>query len=161
MFKYYESRPKVPLYDPAVTRNFCEKNAPGLFDLLLRSITSDDNRVLPDRMFLQRQRTVSLLHILSYFRFVKTCQLQKDSGLYSLLGGFSLQGLSPGPVLGFSVNPTTVQNMKTYMAKTHSDHVTKQLQQVNAVCTYTRHNIDTHSYTYLGFKNKDHATKYN
>ena len=29
----------------------------------------DDNRVLPDREFLQRQRTVSLLHILSYFRF--------------------------------------------------------------------------------------------
>lgn len=70
MFKYYESRPEVPLYDPAVMRDFCEKNAPGLFDLLLKSITRDDNRVLPDREFLQRQRTVSLLHILSYFRFV-------------------------------------------------------------------------------------------
>lgn len=52
MFKYYESRPEVPLYDPAVMRDFCEKNAPGLFDLLLRSITRDDNRVLPDRVFL-------------------------------------------------------------------------------------------------------------
>ena len=86
------------------------------------------------------------------YRSQKTCQLQKDSGLHSSLGGLSLQGLSPGPVLGFSVNPRTVQNMKTDMAKTHSDHVTKQLQQVNAVCTYTRHNIyintctDTHTY---------------
>ena len=34
------------------------------------------------------------------------------------------------------VNSRTVQHMKTDMAKTHSDHVTKQLQQVNAVCTY-------------------------
>ena len=64
MFKYYESRPEVPM------RDFCEKNALGLFDLLLKSITRDDNRVLPHREFLQRQRTVSLLHILSYFRFV-------------------------------------------------------------------------------------------
>ena len=51
------------------------------------------------------------------------------SGLYSSLGGLLLlQGLSPGPVLGFSVNPRTVQNMKTDMAKTQNDHVTKQLQ---------------------------------
>jgi len=52
MFKYYESRPEVPLYDPAVMREFCEKNAPGLFDLLLKSITRDDNRVLPNREFI-------------------------------------------------------------------------------------------------------------
>ena len=45
-----------------------------------------------------------------------------------------------------TVNPRTVQNMKTDMAKTHNDHVTKQLQQVNAVCTYTRRNIYTHTY---------------
>ena len=32
-----------------------------------------------------------------------TCQLLKVSGLYSSLGTLSLQGLSPGPVLGFSV----------------------------------------------------------
>jgi len=81
------------------------------------------------------------------YRSQKTCQLQKDSGLYSSLRGLSLQGLSPGPVLGFSVNPRTVQNMKTDMAKTHNDHVIKQLQQVNAVCTYTRHNIDINTCT--------------
>ena len=85
------------------------------------------------------------------YRSQKTCQLQKDTGLYSSLGGLSLQGLSPGPVLGFSVNPRTVQHMKTDMAKTHNDHVTKQLQQVNAVCnvhkSYTRHNIDINTCT--------------
>ena len=64
--------------------------------------------------------------------------MPKESGLYSSLGG-----LSPGPVLGFSVNPRTVQNMKTDMANTQNDHVTKQLQYVNAaVCTCTRHSID-------------------
>lgn len=57
------------------------------------------------------------------YRSQKTCQLQKDSGSYLSLGGLSLQGLSPGPVLSFSVNPRTVQNMKTDMAKTHSEHV--------------------------------------
>ena len=41
MFKYYESRPEVPLYDPAVMRDFCQKSAPELFDLLLKSITNE------------------------------------------------------------------------------------------------------------------------
>ena len=50
------------------------------------------------------------------------------SGLSSSLGGLLLQGLSPGPVLGFSVNPRTVQNMTKDMAKTQNDHATKQLQ---------------------------------
>jgi len=46
-----------------------------------------------------------------------------------------LQGLSSGPVLGFSVNPRTVQNIKKGMAKNHTHHVTEQLQQVLAVRT--------------------------
>ena len=71
MFRYYESNPEVPLYNPAVMRDFCDKNAPGLFDLLLSSITREDNRVSPERESLQRQRTVALLHILSYFRYVQ------------------------------------------------------------------------------------------
>lgn len=69
MFHYYDSKPEVPLYDPAVMRNFCEKHSPGLFDLLLKAITRDDNRLSSERESLQRKRTVSLLHILSYFRF--------------------------------------------------------------------------------------------
>ena len=31
-----------------------------------------------------------------------------------IIGGLSLQGLSPGPVLGFSVNPRTVQTRQTW-----------------------------------------------
>ena len=41
MLKYYESRREVPLYDPAVMRDFCEKSVPELFDLLLKSITNE------------------------------------------------------------------------------------------------------------------------
>ena len=53
-FRYYESNPEVPLYNPAVMRDFCDKNAPGLFDLLLSSITREDNRVSPERESLQK-----------------------------------------------------------------------------------------------------------
>ena len=79
-------------------------------------------------------------------RSQKTCQLQKDCGVHSTLGGLSLQGLSSEPVIGFSVNPRAVQNIKKGMAKTHSDNVSKQLQQVltvskciilNCTCTIT------------------------
>ena len=41
MFKYYESRPEVPLCDPAVMRDFSEKSAPEVFHLLLKSITNE------------------------------------------------------------------------------------------------------------------------
>ena len=60
----------MPLYDPAVMRNFCEENAPGLFDLVLKSITREDNRVSAERESMQKIRTVSLIDILSYFRCV-------------------------------------------------------------------------------------------
>ena len=70
VFRYYDSKAEAPLYDPVMMREFCEENAPGLFDLLLRSITRNDSRISPDREALQRQRRVSLIHILSYFRFV-------------------------------------------------------------------------------------------
>ena len=74
-----------------------------------------------------------------HFRSQKTCQLQKDCGMHSTLGGLSLQGLSSGPVLGFSVNPRTIQNMKYDMAKTHKEQVTKQLQQVLSVSEYKQY----------------------
>jgi len=49
MFCSYDSKPEVPLYDPTVMRDFCEKHSPGLFDLLLKAITRDDNRLSSDR----------------------------------------------------------------------------------------------------------------
>ena len=94
------------------------------------------------------------INYFSNYRSQKTRQLQKDSGLYSSLGGLLLQGLSPGPVLGFSVNPKTVQNMimKTDMAKTQNDNVTKQLQfklmlYVHAQDTALISNMYIHWYT--------------
>ena len=68
MFRYYDSKPDVPLHDPYVIRDFCEKNSPGLFDLLVKAITRSDNRQSSQRESLQRERKVSLLDILSYFR---------------------------------------------------------------------------------------------
>ena len=70
LFRYYDSKPEGPLYDLVMIRELCEENAPGLFDLLIRSITRTDSRISLDREALQRQRTVCLIHILSYFRFV-------------------------------------------------------------------------------------------
>lgn len=45
------------------------------------------------------------------FRSQKTCQIKNDSGIYLSLSGLSLQGLSPGPILGYSVDPRTEQNI--------------------------------------------------
>ena len=42
MFKYYESRRELPLYDPAAMRDLCEKSALELFDLLLKSVTNGE-----------------------------------------------------------------------------------------------------------------------
>ena len=80
------------------------------------------------------------MELIYLYRSQKTCQLQKDSGLFSSLTGLSLQGLSPGPVLGFSVNPRTVQNLKKGMAKTHSEQCSKQLQEVLNVSEYYQQN---------------------
>ena len=83
MFQYYDSKSEVPLYDPTAMRDFCEKHSPGLFDLLLKAITRDENRLSSDRESLQRQRTVSLLHILSYFRFDTNIFALKNNDCWS------------------------------------------------------------------------------
>ena len=58
------------LYNPDLMRPFAERHAPGLYDLLLRSITRNDDRVSDKHKDLQEQRVVALLHILSYFRYL-------------------------------------------------------------------------------------------
>ena len=58
------------LYNPDLMRPFAESHAPGLYDLLLRSITRNDERVSDKHKDLQEQRVVALLHILSYFRYL-------------------------------------------------------------------------------------------
>ena len=49
--------------------------------------------------------------------------------------------LSSGPVVGFSVNPKTVQNIMKGMDKTHSDNVSKQLEQVLTTSKYIILNV--------------------
>ena len=50
----------MPPYDPAVMRNFCGENAPGLFDLMLKSITREDNRVSAERESMQKREQCHL-----------------------------------------------------------------------------------------------------
>ena len=42
----------------------------------------------------------------------KTNILQNDSGFHAALSGLSMAGLSSGQVLGFSVNPRTIEKYK-------------------------------------------------
>ena len=64
---HYENSGQT-LYDAADMRKFSETHAPGLFDVLLSSILRDDSRLSEERKTLQEQRTVALLHIMTYFR---------------------------------------------------------------------------------------------
>ena len=108
MFRHYDSKPEVPLYDPTVMRDFCEKHSPGMFDLLLKAITRDDNRLSSDRESLQRQRTVSLLHILSYFRFDTNIFALKNNHCWS-----KILSMSAGRMIHYV--PTYRNNKKSYI----------------------------------------------
>lgn len=59
---------KTPLYNPKEMKEFAEKHAPGLFDTILKAISRDDHRLTTEHAEMQQQRTVVLLHMLSYFR---------------------------------------------------------------------------------------------
>jgi len=52
------------LYDPTLMRKFTETCAPGLFDQVLSSISNDGKK----REQHQMQRTVAILHNMSFFR---------------------------------------------------------------------------------------------
>lgn len=67
LYRHY-SRGGENLYSPHRMRVFAETHAPGLFDRILNSITRVDPRLSDERNSLQMQRSVALLHILSYFR---------------------------------------------------------------------------------------------
>lgn len=64
--KYYEDN-NAPLYDPDAMRKFAESCTPGLFDRFLKMISAG-HKSSTKRSQLQLQRTVSILHTLSYFR---------------------------------------------------------------------------------------------
>ena len=65
---YHQTSRDRPLYEPAAMKEFTAKHAPGLFEMLLSAISSDDPRISPDHQKLQEQRIVVLLHTLAYFR---------------------------------------------------------------------------------------------
>lgn len=69
MQNYYESSDAVPLYDPGQMKEFADKSAPGLFDVLLQSILREDPRLSEEHRVLQEKRTVVLLYIIAYFRY--------------------------------------------------------------------------------------------
>lgn len=56
------------LYEPGEMKEFLEKHAPGLFDVILKSILRDDPRLSAEHRTLQEKRTVVLLHTIAYFR---------------------------------------------------------------------------------------------
>lgn len=56
------------LYEPGEMKEFSEKHAPGLFDVILKSILRDDPRLSAEHRTLQAKRTVVLLHTIAYFR---------------------------------------------------------------------------------------------
>ena len=59
----------MPLYDPGQMKEFADKSAAGLFDVLLQSILREDPRLSEEHRVLQEKRTVVLLYIISYFRY--------------------------------------------------------------------------------------------
>lgn len=56
------------LYNPKLMRAFADQASPGLYDIIIDSITRDDHRVQKQRKDILEQRTVVLLHTLAYFR---------------------------------------------------------------------------------------------
>ena len=62
-------------------RKFSAVPAPGLFDVLLSSILRDDSRLSEDRKTLQEQRTVALLHIMTYFRYLAKNEIENNADL--------------------------------------------------------------------------------
>jgi len=66
---HYESSDAVPLYDPGQIKEFADKSAPGLFNVILQSILWEDPRLSEEHCVLQEKRTVVLLHIIAYFRY--------------------------------------------------------------------------------------------
>lgn len=69
LYRHYSSGGDS-LYQPGDMRRFCKVHSPGLFDMLLSSITRVDGRpTTKDHSDIQQQRIVGLLHRLAYFRY--------------------------------------------------------------------------------------------
>ena len=59
----------MPLYDPGQMKEFADKSAPGLFDVILQSILWEDPILSEEHRVLQEKRTLVLLRTIAYFRY--------------------------------------------------------------------------------------------
>ena len=51
----------MPLYDPGRMKEFADKSAPGLFNVILKSILQENPRLSEEHRVLQEKRTAVLL----------------------------------------------------------------------------------------------------
>ena len=61
----------MPLYDPGQMKEFADKSAPGLSNVILQFILQEDPRLSEEQRVLEENRTVVLLHTTVFFFFFK------------------------------------------------------------------------------------------
>jgi len=66
---HYESSDAVPLYAPGQMKEFADKTAPGLFNVILQSILWEDPRLSEEHRVLEEKRTLVLLCTIAYFTY--------------------------------------------------------------------------------------------
>ncbi|XP_048583972.1 uncharacterized protein LOC125563143 [Nematostella vectensis] len=118
---------EAPLYEPAAMKAFTQKHSPGLFEMLLSSITREDSRLSDEHQAVQEQRTVVLLHTLAYFRSQKTSTLQKDEGLFLQHHGASRTAINSGRILGFSTSPRNIDSHKKALITKYPDILVRKV----------------------------------
>lgn len=65
----YTQQENVSLFSPDEMKRFCSIHAPGLFELIYKSIANDEKQPLTkERSSRQEIRVVSLLHMFAFFR---------------------------------------------------------------------------------------------
>ena len=65
---HYESSDAVSLYDPGQMKEFADKSAPGLFNVILQSVLQEDPRLSEEHRVVEEKRTLVLLYTIAYFR---------------------------------------------------------------------------------------------
>jgi len=70
--------------------------------------------------------TMEAKYIYPHDRSQKTSALQKGRGLYAVICGMSLQGLSAGQILGYSNTPRNMQQLKADLSNDHVNYISQQ-----------------------------------
>lgn len=101
-------------------KEFADKCAPGLLNVILQSILWEDPRLSEEQHVLEQKRTV-LLHIIAYFRSQKRNTLQREEGLFIPQHGASRDVINSGRILGFSTSPGDVHGKKSRLLREQPD----------------------------------------